>query len=162
MNDKLLDGQSFNQKYEGQTFIKLTNELENHNGYQFRTGLNIDTLPFNPKGECQAGGIYFCLIEHVNLWLNYSNKPMIYVRLVTIPNDAQVWIETNQFKTDRVILGDRQIISDLDVWNDNLYCLAAVQQCSWALKYVKEQTPEICSAAVKNNGWAIHYVRRVT
>ena len=39
-------------------------------------------------------------------------------------------------------------------------CLAAVQQDGLALKYVKEQTPEICSAAVKQNSKAHKYVRK--
>ena len=70
MNSQLLDGQSFNEKYQGKIFVKLTNREENHRGYQFKTGLNIDKLPFNPKGECQSGGIYFCLLEDLSLWLH--------------------------------------------------------------------------------------------
>lgn len=34
-------------------------------------------------------------------------------------------------------------------------CLAAVQENGLALEYVKEQTPEICLAAVKRSGCAL-------
>ena len=162
MNNQLLDGQSFNAKYQGKIFIKLTNVSENHNGYQFRTGLNIDSLKFNPSGECQPGGIYFCLLEDLSLWLNYGGQQMFYVRFVTIASDAQVWIEINKFKADRLILSDRVKIGDLKVWEDNDYCLAAVQRKGLSLCYVKEQTPEICLAAVEEDECALQYVKEQT
>lgn len=40
--NSVLTGEEFNKKYQGKSFVKLTNEEENHNGYQFRTGLNVE------------------------------------------------------------------------------------------------------------------------
>jgi len=40
--------------------------------------------------------------------------------------------------------------------------LEAVKQDGYALKYVKEQTPEICLAAVKQDGHALRYVKEQT
>ena len=120
-SSRLLNGPSFNEKYRGKILVKLTNELENHHGYQFQTGLNIDSLPFSPEGECRSGGIYFCLLEDLSLWLKYNGQQMCYVRFVTIPPDAQVWIETNKFKADRLILSDRVKIGDLKAWEDIHY-----------------------------------------
>ena len=37
-------------------------------------------------------------------------------------------------------------------------CIEAVKADSYALSYVKEQTPEICIEAVKRNGDALRYV----
>jgi len=37
-------------------------------------------------------------------------------------------------------------------------CLEAVKKNGYALRYVKEQTPEICLEAVKLNGYALQYV----
>ena len=45
--------------------VKLTNETECHNGFQFKTGLNEDTIPFDPTGECKKGGIYFTDIDNI-------------------------------------------------------------------------------------------------
>jgi len=133
----LFDGHSFNEKYGKKVFIKLTNREENHHGYHFKTGLNIDNLPFNPSTECQLGGIYFSSLEYLSLWLNYGNPSMFYVRIVTVPNNSIVCVGENKFKANQLILGNRQKIDDLEVWKDNIYCLAAVQQNSYALKYVK-------------------------
>jgi hypothetical protein len=41
-------------------------------------------------------------------------------------------------------------------------CLAAVRQNGLALRYVKEQAPEICLEAVRQNGFALEYVREQT
>ncbi|MEG1801754.1 MAG: DUF4116 domain-containing protein, partial [Oscillospiraceae bacterium] len=42
-------------------------------------------------------------------------------------------------------------------------CMAAVvQNYVWALEYVKEQTPEICMAAVQNNWGTLQYVKEQT
>ena len=95
---EVLSGKRFNDLYTGKKLIKLTNESENHNNYQFQTGLNVDSIPFYPQAECQPGGIYFCSIEKMSMWLDYGYKPMIYARLVTIPDDAQIYTETNKFK----------------------------------------------------------------
>ena len=158
MSNQLLDGKTFNDCYREKQLIKLTNKLENHNGYQFQTGLNIDSNEFNPSGECQRGGIYFCLWEKLSMWLNYSRSPMFYARLVTIPDDAKVWIEKDKFKTDRLILGDRVKIGDLTVWNDSSYCLEACKFDGLVLQYIKNQTPEMCLISVRQNFSALQYV----
>jgi hypothetical protein len=59
MQGEVISGGKFNWIYRDKQFVKLTNKEENHNGFQFQTGLNVDTSPFNPKGECRPGGIYF-------------------------------------------------------------------------------------------------------
>ena len=40
--------------------------------------------------------------------------------------------------------------------------LEVVKQDGWALRYVKEQTPEICLEAVKKNGYALQFVKDQT
>jgi hypothetical protein len=38
---------------------KILNENMTHNGYVYKLGTNTDSLPFNPKGSCRPGGLYF-------------------------------------------------------------------------------------------------------
>ena len=47
-------------------------------------------------------------------------------------------------------------------WSDFEYCLAAVQENSYALRYIEEQNPEICLAAVQENGYALQFVKEQT
>jgi hypothetical protein len=99
---KMLTGEQFNEKYKYHKFVKLTNETENHNSFQFQTGLNIDHVKFNPVGECSQGGIYFTDINKIYIWLHYSDKHMYWIRNVTIPDDAQIYVETDKFKADKL------------------------------------------------------------
>jgi hypothetical protein len=92
--------------------VKLTNESENHNGFVFATGENCDTMPFRPYGSCSAGGLYFCKKNEVHKWLQYNFTQMHYIRSVTLPDDARVYIEENKMKADKFILGERETIFD--------------------------------------------------
>jgi len=42
-------------------YYKFTNKKEKHNGLQYHDGLNIDVLPFNPKGDCEP--VVFILLK---------------------------------------------------------------------------------------------------
>jgi len=90
-------------------YYKITNETENHKGLYYKTGLNIDPVPFNPSGDCEDGGIYFAR-EDILSFLEYGP----YIREVILPADAQVYKNPGtpeKWKADRVILGERRKIT---------------------------------------------------
>lgn len=99
----MLTGRQFNRLYSGR-FYKFTNLLENHNGIQYKSGLNHDILDFDPSGRCQPGGLYFTDIDNIHIWIN-DNK---WVREVMIPSNASVYVENRKFKVDYFILGERK------------------------------------------------------
>ena len=91
-------------------YYKILNEEENHNGFQYKDGLNIDSVPFQPKGSCVRGGIYFAS-KDILAFLDYGS----WIREVTIPRDAR-WVKDpgdgpEKFRADRVILGRRRKIT---------------------------------------------------
>ena len=92
--------------------VKLTNEECCHNGFSFSEGLNVDTVPFDPTGKCQSGGIYFIHEEDIYLWLHYGGKIMYYIWDVEVPADAQVYDEGNKFKADKLILKNKRTINN--------------------------------------------------
>lgn len=181
-DSKVLSGIEFNKKYPSTKFVKLTNESENHNGFQFKTGLNIDTVPFNYTKDCTPGGIYFCSVDEIAWWVNYGNKEMKYYRIVTIPSDARVYDEdVTKMKADKLILSERKEISELPellneefvktavlknipivkhIQNATMYKIA-IEQNACAFEYVKPelQTPELCEIAVRQGGLALKYVK---
>jgi len=134
-------GVAFKRLYSNTKFYKLTCEDENHNGFQFQTGLNIDTVPFNPTGECSKGGLYFTEQNKVGKWMFY--KDVKYIRPVIILDDSLIYIEEDKFKADKFYLGEKKLIEDFELWNDETFCKLAVQENGYALKYVKEPTEEI-------------------
>ncbi len=158
----ILPGKIFNLKYKNKNFVKLTNETENRNGYQFKNGLNVDCVPFNPTENCKSGGIYFCQIEDLHKWLYYDNSPMFYVRSVIIPDDSLIYIERNKFKTDQLILGEKKPIADLDIWHNIEFCLSSIRQDYRTLQYISKQTDSIKLMACKLNGYALMYIPEQT
>ena len=122
-------GKLFNKIFKNHVFVKLTNVAEIHNGFKFTEGLNVDTIPFYPNDSCTAGGIYFTEFDKIELWIDYNdnnndgtnvNEPMCYCRTITIPDDAQVYIEKDKVKADKIILGNRISISELNFKESNL------------------------------------------
>ncbi len=157
---RTLTGTQFNKIFKNYTFVKLTNQIEIHNKFKFKDGLNVDTIPFNPKGSCQPGGLYFTEINKMCLWLQYNCKYMYYCRVVTIPNDARVYIEKDKLKADKFILDKRTPIYGLTLWENEEMCLAAVKHNGYALGFVRNKTLKICLVAVKQNRLALKYVKK--
>ena len=96
-----LSGKEFNDKYPDIEFYKVLTNNGIHFGFQYQHGLNIDTLPFNPRGECSKGGLYFVSIHKLYMWLNLG----IYIARVTIPDNASIYTENNTFKADKLTFG---------------------------------------------------------
>lgn len=172
-----ITGKQFNQIAGIKTFIKLTNFDETHNGYQFHDGLNVDTIEFDPSGSCSKGGFYFTHVTKAHMWIAYNSSIMYYMRSVTIPDNANVYIEIDKFKVDRLILGEKKRISreiymeavskdglmlrfvPLDMCDDILY-LEAVKNNGFAIQYVPthKMSKNICLAAVKRDGMSLKYI----
>ena len=57
--------------YPDGEFYRLTNNEECHNEFHYETGINTDILPFNPKGECKSGGLYFFHISQLHMYRRY-------------------------------------------------------------------------------------------
>src|SRR5579872_1654884 len=73
---KVMSGKEFNEIFSGVDFVKLTNESENHNDYQFHDGLNIDQHEFKHDKKCSKGGFYFTSIGGISKWCFYNDMIM--------------------------------------------------------------------------------------
>lgn len=175
---KELSGEMFNKISIGINFVKLTNEMECHNNFQFEDGLNIDTIDFDPSGECKAGGIYFIDKTNAYLWTYYGivSGMMKYMRDVIIPNDARIYIEENKFKADKIILKPRQnICKDIYVaaslhylsldylpndMRDKDICFKIAQWRPFEIKNIPPDilNKEICVNAVNHFSDALAYI----
>lgn len=111
-----ITGRKFNALYGHIQFCKLTNSTECHNGYIFKTGLNIDFRNFVPYND-YGGGIYFTSFNDIHLWLNYNGERMSYLRYVTIPDDARIFYETDKVKTNKIILSEK-----IYIWTNFYIC----------------------------------------
>jgi ankyrin repeat protein len=95
--------------------VKITNEKENHHGFQYQTGLNILKETFQKEGSCVPGGFYFTTLDHVHNFYHYG----VHLRIVEIPDDAQVVKDPDEtmglkWRTDRIILGGKYPLCDVE------------------------------------------------
>ena len=106
--DKIVD--SLMKEGTTMNFYKILNSNERHNGLQFKTGLNVDPIPFQKEGSCVRGGIYFSK-KDILAFLDYGP----WLRKVTIPTDTEMVLdpekEPEKWRASKVILGKREKIT---------------------------------------------------
>jgi hypothetical protein len=148
----------------------LNNELKHHN-FQYKIGLNEDTIPFDTSDSYKPGGLYFTTKEHINEYLGFG----LNVAILELCEDAEFYIDLDvtEFKTNKFII--KEILPQ----TEELYkiavqqnpfslecvtnqteelCMIAVQQTGLSLKHVKNQTEELCMLAVQQHGYALQFV----
>ena len=150
-----ITGILFNKLIGEKKIYKVLDNNLCHNNFQYKIGLNIDTNIFNPIGECQSSGLYFCEEAFLFENINYGEK----IATVEILDDARVYVENNKFKADKIILSNIILLKDFDKFTDPIFCKLAVQKHWNTLKFVKEQTEEICNLAIQNHILALTLVR---
>ena len=97
-------------------YLKITNEKENHNGFQYHTGLNILAEPFSIDGSCVPGGLYFTNIKNIHKFLDYG----IYLREIELPhrdkNLIVVKVANDKWRANKIILGKRYNLCDVSTF----------------------------------------------
>ena len=142
---KLMSGKEFNERYPEVRLVKLTNPEEIHNTYQFRTGVNKESKIMTFEENCDPNGLYFTTLENIGRWFSYNGSGnMHYIRDVTLPDGALVWIGGSKFKASEIILGERKMIEDLPELSDEAFCMHLAHQSAQILNYV-DQTDSFCS-----------------
>jgi len=83
-------------------YYKITNHIENHHGFQYKTGLNILKGNFADisEGECAKPGLYYTDLENIHKYYYYG----CHVREVIIPKDAKVVNFHDKSRTNKLIL----------------------------------------------------------
>lgn len=155
---KNITGKKFNELFSRKELLKLTNEKEKHVGLQFKDGLNsVDTYNidvYNSQHD-EIHGIHFTTTKKAWKWIYYSDRIMAmrYMREVAIPDDAEVFIfSTNKFKTNKIILGERQDISE-KIYMDYVKherCVAFIPD-----EFI---TKDMCKIAVTKKAYTLHFV----
>jgi hypothetical protein len=143
-------------------YIKLLAANCCHHGFTYKEGLNVDTLPFNPSGECLPGGLYYTTLEHLPFWFN-DRWPL--VADVVVPADARVYEEPcrTKWKADRLVLSRIRSLDEFLAELNQAWLCRLVYQCPGILWHVRDQTDdEVCLAAVQRHGHALQYIRNPT
>ena len=123
--------------------------------------------------------MYFTDYINVPLYVNYGKL----IADVTLPDDAKVYVETNKFKADKIIISNirplEKFFSDFNYpklhavkLNGKILkyfkeqtekiCLEAVKQAQDILKYIEKPNKEICLEAVREDGYNLRHVENQT
>lgn len=95
-------------------YYKITNARENHNGFQYKDGLNVLQEPFNddPHAHCCKGGLYFTDVKNIFLYLHYG----VYLREIFLPTDNpdfKMVADIDKYRANMLVLGKRYNLSDV-------------------------------------------------
>lgn len=155
----LLSGKKFNELYKNNTFCKMLNDDLKHFKYKYKHGENIDINNFYSYDACSEGGLYFCDVNELYRYILSYGSLFSYVK---IPNDAEVYIEKNKFKSNKIILQKIQHICELRELKDSNYVLNLIKKNPMSLKYIDEQTKEICDLAISLDPFSIQFIKNQT
>ncbi|BCS83584.1 putative repeat protein [Cotonvirus japonicus] len=64
-------------------YFKITNENENHHGFQYKDGINYLIKPFSTEGSCVRGRLYFTKSKYILRFLYFG----VYLREIHLPTD---------------------------------------------------------------------------
>ena len=126
-------------------YIKLTCRDNNHNGLEFKEGLNIDPA---------SHGIYFTDIENWTDWIEYGGKIM-YRMWDCEPVGEIIEITIGKYRTKSIILSNHRRI-----WKDPELQLEAVKSDGILIKHIKKPSKEVQIAAVKEDNDAINFIKK--
>lgn len=99
-------------------YFKITNEKENHHGFQYKNGLNLLLGKFNenPKDSCCEGGMYFTDAKNILKFLDHG----IYLREVYLPLNPDLKMikdkTGNKWRANMIILGERYELSNVETF----------------------------------------------
>jgi len=149
----VLPGELFNQYFFEVKFYTLTYVHDSHN---FVTGLNEHKYKDNNHGYI-TGGIKFYDQAQFLKKIKYAYNALM--RTVTIPQDAIVYIDNDEYVSDKLILDETINIEDWEIWNDMTFCKEIINTHSAFLKYVKNPTEELIKNTVTKDSFVIECVK---
>lgn len=114
-------GKRFVQLLSNIKFYKLINRSMVHYDFTYKIGLNVYNGKFNPLGDCDEGGLYFSSYNDICKFFDGQ----YYICDVALPDDATIYIESDKFKCDKIILSNPTEISRFNGWTDNYFCIDA-------------------------------------
>ena len=147
-------GKEFKQCYNEQRgFFVLLDNKHTFIGVKYTNGPNEGTLPFTYTDKYGDPGFYFLGTSNLHI---YAGRIGNNIAFIEIPDDACVYDGTNKFKADKLTVNNIYDCNDLcdDFW------ISMIQQNGYVIKYIKEQTPELCALAVQKDGLALQFIKQ--
>jgi hypothetical protein len=93
----VLSGIEFKKKH-GTVFYKFISKNMIHHNFEYKLGLNVDIIPFDPNSCCRPGGLYFTTLKYI---IDYYEHGSILAEIGII-DDSLIYIDDlQQFKANK-------------------------------------------------------------
>lgn len=139
-----------------------------HHYFEYKLGLNIDKVPFNPSGSCKSGGLYFTTAECLHNYFHMGD----YIAFIEIPPNARVYKDpSNKFretttgdfyKADQIFISKIIPIHEFLQSKSEKYIEKLLKQDGMNLKYIENQTDKLVKIAINQNPSAFKFVKNKT
>ena len=133
-------------------FYKVLDSSLSNRKFQYKVGLNVYEKPVGKKS-----GFHFCKKKDIGYWLRLYADPVICE--VDLCSNSVVFKERRKLKTDRFVLKNPDPVKEFMGKQDEDTLMDYVYDDGLALKYIENQTPDLCLFAVRQNGRAIQFVK---
>lgn len=190
----VLNGDLFNSFFENEKFYAFDTSYkfdENALDYRKYKQQLADGYMSIPYVKCEytdimTGGIEFINeADFINALSDNRDNLIDSYRIIEIPNDAIIYIDTKNFKTDKAVCSQSYELSSLPIWSDDEICrrlaysypylirfmknkeeslyMLAIDRDPYVLEYIDEadQTENICLAAVMKNSSLFRYAKKI-
>lgn len=153
-----ISGEKLDSILNGMPLLKFMRDDDVHHGFQYKTGLNKDILPFK-NNSYENNGIHFVRLCDCINWIDCFGDNARRVRVD--PNEL-VFVDYKQLKSKSVILEERKPKKELIkeyVKNDQMM-IWLMRTNGLFLQFIdpKDRTHEIIIEAVQQNGHALQFV----
>jgi len=134
-------------------FLAFVNKNDEYNDVVYHEGLNE-----SKDGE----ELYFASPDNILKWI--GRYEVYYVYNVTYDHaEANVTkINKHQFTASKLFLSNKRRIEDMPCWAEAGYCTNAVMNYGHCLRFIRDQTDELCHLAILQNANAIKHVKNQT
>jgi hypothetical protein len=152
-------GKDLNKLNKNQPFYKVINEhkkyVDHQYEYRFKLGLNIDTDKLS-YGQHSRGGFYFTTKEHI---IKHFSSGLFCCE-IKIPDNAECFINDDIIKSNKIIICDFKLQSEIDGWYDADFCIYAIKQNSCIISLIKNFTDKTLLEVVKHSGHALDFIEQ--
>ena len=159
--NKSINGEVLKQFYGDTGYIALAQKVNNNYSYDIHQGLNEKEMDDGYFGNISGGLEFIKEDEFYKMIIRVSEYDCYWT--LDISDDAEIYIEENNFLTNEFNALEIKDLKDLPCWKNKDICLKAVQQCGKLLKYAdvdenKDTMKEIYKAAVEQDERALKFV----
>jgi hypothetical protein len=149
-----LTGEQFNEIYKNKKFYKLSPEKDEYDN----NGRWIEFDETKVVGEMYLSRKITTYKD--DFYEIYHGQYYKYIQIVTIPNDAILFVHENTYKTSKIILSEKVNILDSDIWKNVDECKQIIEHYGMSIKLANKSiiTEEMCVSAVNDEGYNLKYM----